>query len=180
MVDKIDTPSDFYTYVVKADIIELRNKPDDLRLVYHACISILSLRDWVFHTYKNRPWTWNGKAQPPFSSKTKIQEHLEALHEEFRIIYDVANFSKHLIMDDNRKRTQAQGIANVQIQSIRTHVGGATLGTFMLNTTMLNEAPHPVTRNSVVIDDGGKLYDVEMSIELTNRVWLQLLAENNW
>ena len=45
---------------------------------------------------------------------------------------------------------------------------------------MLNEAPKFVTEDSVVINDGGKLYDVKMSVESTNNVWLGLITENNW
>jgi hypothetical protein len=45
MVDKIETPREFYTNVVEIDIIEFLDKPDDLRLAYHACVSLVSLRD---------------------------------------------------------------------------------------------------------------------------------------
>jgi hypothetical protein len=180
MVDKIETPREFYTNVVEIDIIESLDKPDDLRLAYHACVSLVSLRDWIFDKYKCRPWKWEGKVQPPFTKKFKLQKSLERLHDEFRIIIDVANASKHLTLDKDKRRTQAEGVANVQIQSTTTSFGGALLGTFEFNTTMFNQPPTVVTADSVIIDDGGKLYDVKMSVASTNRIWGQLLTENNW
>ncbi len=180
MVDKIDTPLDFYKNVVEVDIIEFRNAPDDLRLAYHACVSLLSLRDWVLDNYKNSAWSWQGAAQSTFAKTGELQAQLERLHDEFRIITDVANASKHLTLDIKRRRTQAHGVANVQIQSTTTFSGGAMLGNFGLNTTMLNQAAQAVTEDSVVIDDGGKLYDVKMSVESTNAIWLRLFSENNW
>jgi hypothetical protein len=178
MVDRIDTPSDFYKHVVQQDINELRTKPDALCLVYHACISLLSLRDWVVYKYKNTPWTSRSVMQPPFISNGDMQNRLEGLHDEFRIIYEVANLSKHLHLD--RKRTQADGIANVEIKSITTFTGGAMPGGYMFNTAMLNEPAQASTRNSVFINDGGKLYDVPMSVEATNAIWSELFAENTW
>jgi hypothetical protein len=180
MVDKIETPREFYTNVVAIDIIEFRTKPDDLRLAYHACVSLLSLRYWIFEKYKSLPWTWMSNAQPIFTTKNTFQSRIELLLDDFRIITDVANASKHLTLDKNRRRTQAEGVANVQIQSITTYVGGAVIGAFALNTTTFNQPPTVVTVDSVIIDDGGKLYDVKMSVESTNRIWEQLLVENNW
>lgn len=180
MVDKIETPREFYQNVVAVDVLELRNTPDDLRLAYHACVSLLSLRDWVFTKSVGTSWQWMGTAQRPFTSKGDLQEQLEIIHHEFRIITDVANASKRLMLDKKRKRTQAEGIANVHIQSTTAFAGGALLGTMGLNTAMLNEAPKFVTEDSVVINDGGKLYDVKMSVESTNNVWLGLITENNW
>ena len=172
MVDKIETPREFYANVVAIDILEFRNAPDDLRLAYHACVSLLSLRDWVCTKSARTSWQWMGKAQCPFTNTYDFQAQLEIIHNEFRIITDVGNASKHLLLDKKRRRTQAEGVANVHIQSTTTLVGGALLGTMGLNTTMLNEAGKVVTEDSVVIDDGGKLYDVKMSVESTNNVWL--------
>lgn len=180
MVDKIETPREFYANVVAVDILEFGNKPDDLRLAYHACVSLLSLRDWVFSKSVGTSWQWMGTAQRPFTSKGEFQAHLEIIHNEFRIITDVANASKHLILDKKRRRTQAEGVANVHIQSTTTLIGGALLGIMGLNTTMLNEAPKSVTEDSVVINDGGKLYDVKTSVKSTSNVWLGLMTENNW
>jgi hypothetical protein len=180
MVDKIETPQEFYANVVEIDINEFRNKSDDLRLAYHACVSLLSLRDWIFEKYKGAPWTCMGKAQQPFTSKNSLQASLERELDEFRIITDVANASKHLSLDKDRRRTKAEGVANVHIQSTKTHVGGALLGYSELNGAMLNEPAKVVTSDSVIINDGGKLYDVLMSVESANRIWGQILAENNW
>jgi hypothetical protein len=136
MVEKIETPREFYANVVEIDVIEFRDKSDDLRLAYHACVSLLSLRDWIFEKYNGRPWTWMGNSQQPLASKGTFQANIERLHDDFRIITDVANAS--------------------------------------------SQPPTAVTADSVIIDDGGKLYDVRTSVESTNTIWRQLLKENNW
>src|SRR5277367_2051040 len=180
MVDKIETPRDFYSHVVGVDLMEFRNKPDDLRLAYHACVSLLSLRDWIYVNYVNAVWVWNGVTQPPFVYKTDLQSSLEALCDDFRLITDVANASKHLTLDKKRRRTQAEGVANVHVHTTTTYIGGATFGQFMFNVTTFNEPPEIVTEDSVIIDDGGTLYDVMAAVESTSNVWAQLLTENNW
>lgn len=105
MVEKIETPREFYANVVEIDEIEFRDKSDDLRLAYHACVALLSLRDWIFENYNGRTWTWMGDAQRPLTSKNTFQTSLEHLHDDFRIITDVANASKNLILDRDRRRT---------------------------------------------------------------------------
>jgi hypothetical protein len=94
MVEKIETPREFYANVVEIDVIEFRDKSDDLRLAYHACVSLLSLRDWIFEKYNGRPWTWMGNSQQPLASKGTFQANIERLHDDFRIITDVANASR--------------------------------------------------------------------------------------
>jgi hypothetical protein len=180
MIDKIESPHDFYKHVVVVDILEFNNKADDLRLAYHVCISLLSLRDWVEVTYKGKAWQWNGTPRTPWSGRNDLQSQLQSIHYEFGIITDVANASKHLKLDKSRSRTKAEGIANVHVQSISTTLGGALLGAMGFNTTMFSEAPEVVTEDSVVINDGGKLYDVRTSVESINLIWLKLFSENNW
>ena len=179
-MDKIETPLELYSNVVEIDVAEFLSTPDDLRLAYHACVSLLSLRDWIFENYRGTAWTCLGHSQPIFRSKSNFQSTLEQLLDDFRIVTDVANASKHLFLDVNRRRTQAQGAANVQIQSTTTYIGGALLGSFVLNATPLNQPPTPVIADCVIIDDGGQIYDVKMSVERTNRIWNNLLGENGW
>jgi hypothetical protein len=45
---KIETPREFFDYVVDLDVRDFSVEVDDLRAAYHACNSLLSLRDWVF------------------------------------------------------------------------------------------------------------------------------------
>ena len=69
-----------------------------------------------------------GTKQRPFTTKRELQAELGHLHDEFRIITDVANASKHLALDKKRRRTLAEGVANVQIQSTVTYVGDTKEG----------------------------------------------------
>jgi hypothetical protein len=180
MVDRIDSPREFYGHVVAVDILEFENTPDDLRLAYHACVSLLSLRDWVEAAHKGKPWQWRGNPQTVWAGRKDLQAILESIHDEFRIITDVANASKHLVLDKKRRRTQAEGVANVHVQSTQSYWGGALLGSMGINTTMLNQPPVVNTEDSVVINDGGKLYDVKVSVESVNLIWLELFSENKW
>ena len=49
MGDKIATPREFYSNVVALDVRDFMNTQDDLRLAYHACVSLLSLRLDIYY-----------------------------------------------------------------------------------------------------------------------------------
>ena len=57
-VPRIDTPAEFFRVVVETDVAEFEANQTDLRLAYHSCISLLSFRDWVFNTHKNKHWMY--------------------------------------------------------------------------------------------------------------------------
>jgi hypothetical protein len=52
-ISKIENTREFFDHVVCPDFNDFSTDRTNLRLAFHACTSLLSLRDWVHHAYKN-------------------------------------------------------------------------------------------------------------------------------
>jgi hypothetical protein len=77
-------------------VSEFRANPVDLRVAYHACISLLSLRDWSVVSHKNKAWQSGGVPQNPFITQGDLAGSLSALDARFDVVADVANaFETH-------------------------------------------------------------------------------------
>src|SRR5271166_6097744 len=124
---KIETPSEFFTEVVDVDVSEFQKNPIDLRIAYHACNSLLSLRDWVAETHKNKSWSHGGIPQPLFGSGIQLQKALESLEHKFAIVTDIANASKHMVLDQKRSRTNLYGNANTEVQQFGGPIGSGPI-----------------------------------------------------
>jgi hypothetical protein len=68
----IETPQEFFKHVVSRRRDFLTKDSLDLRTAYHACTSLLSLRDWIFETYKHKQWRAGGSEKQPFDTKYKL------------------------------------------------------------------------------------------------------------
>jgi hypothetical protein len=114
----LQNPEEFLRHVVDADMREFAAPNQaELRLAHHACTSLFSLRDWVYETYRGKVWTYRARQFPAISTKTKFLEDLCAIESDFEIGSDIANASKHMVLDSGRRLTELHGAANVHIQS---------------------------------------------------------------
>ncbi len=77
--NKIDTPHDFFEHVVERDFEDFKGDAIDLRLAYHACTALLSLRDWIKQSYQGKPWSAGGTVQVPFNNAMQLQVALKRL-----------------------------------------------------------------------------------------------------
>jgi hypothetical protein len=171
VASKIETPREFFDHVVDPDVSEFLANPLDLRAAYHACNSLLSLRDWVHTRHKTRPWSSGGAAKQPFAGKGQFQGALEALDQRFAIVTDIANASKHMILDQNRSRTNLAGNANTEVQ--QSH-GGA------IGSGPIGAAPIGGTSSRIVVKIDNQFPDVKDCVTAVHAVWRNLLAENSW
>lgn len=179
-ITKIETPREFFDHVVNPDVDDFINGPTDLRRAYHACTSLLSLRDWIVKSYFKQNWSWQKQAQSRITTTGEIQKALNAIDKSFEITTDIANASKHMVLDPNRRQTELYGAANVEIRTATTAAGGSALGAAMLNSAMLNEAPTIVATERIRVQIGSVHFDVLSCVVKARAIWDSLMGENAW
>jgi hypothetical protein len=168
---KIDTPRDFFQHVVETDVSDFLNNEPALRPAYHACNSLLSYRDWIFATHGGKPWQLLGTPQGPLSNKSQFQKALERADASFAIVADIANASKHLILEAARASAGLTGNADTQVEIID--------GTFG-NGGPFGSVPFGQTIRTIYVNIGQHRHDVIASVRKTHEVWVILNAENQW
>jgi hypothetical protein len=171
IASRIETPREFFDHVVEVDVSEFLTNPLDLRAAYHACNSLLNLRDWVLTMHKTRPWSSGGAAKQPFAGTGQLQQALEALDQRFAIVTDIANASKHMVLDPARSRTKLGGNANTEVQQVH---GGA------LGSGPIGAAPIGGTSSRIVVKIDDQFHDVRDCVTAVHAIWCNLLTENSW
>ena len=164
----IDTAGEFLSEVVEEDCKALAANVS-LHTAFHACISLFSLRDWVFEEHKGAAWTFNGAALTSITGKEALSKQLAAIESSFVVIANVATSAKHMILDQNRN-WQMYGSANVVTQSVG--------GTFQANAFQSNA--FQTGSNIILADLGGTKYDVGACARDVLRMWKKIFAENRW
>jgi hypothetical protein len=170
VASKIETPHEFFDHVVDVDVSEFLTNSGDLRVAYHACNSLLNLRDWIVTTHKTEPWSNGGAAKQPFAGRRQLQGALEALDQRFAIVTDIANASKHMVLDQNRSRTNLSGNANTEVQQVGGAIGSGPIGA----------APIGGTSSRIVVKIDDQFHDVKDCVTTVHAFWRNLLAENSW
>jgi hypothetical protein len=162
----LSTPQDFLKHVVDPDMAEF-SKPDqaELRLAYHSCNSLLALRDWVYETHKNTRWKYQSKTFGPIKSKTTFLKDLCSIEPDFKIIADIANASKHMVLDTTHRLTPLYGSSNVYIETNSSGV-----------TPPMNTAP----KFRVFVQIGNNFLDVLPCAQKVHKVWKALFKQNGW
>jgi hypothetical protein len=167
----ITIPKEFLEKVVDPDMAAFGVQAE-LRLAYHACTSLFSLRDWVFESHKETAWTSQSN-QFSMSSKKRFLTDLCSIEGGFAIIADIANASKHMILDSSRRLTDLYGSANVHVQ---THGGSGLLGFGAVGGGAIGSVP----RSRVFVQIGTHFYDVLEKAQKVHALWTALFAENAW
>jgi hypothetical protein len=93
MTTGLQTPKEFLLQVVDPDMTAFAGQVE-LRLAYHACISLFTPRDWVYETHKGNVWTFQTRSFPAISGKTRFLTDLCSLESDFEIIADIAKLFK--------------------------------------------------------------------------------------
>jgi hypothetical protein len=109
----IRTPADFFRCVLQPDYEAFSSAPTDLRLALHVASSLFHLRDWV--------------AAARGLKTANLQSDLENRCKSFGVIRDVANASKHLVLD-KKPSTRVRGAGDVQLNEIGPSGYGAGPG----------------------------------------------------
>ncbi|CAE6801928.1 hypothetical protein [Paraburkholderia domus] len=84
MQNPITTPRGFFDGVVAPDVADLRENVQDVRLAFHAAISIHQLPEWIFKA---------GLTQ--HVELSQYRDSLYALRPDLKIIRDIASNAKH-------------------------------------------------------------------------------------
>lgn len=175
----IKTARDFMERIVVPDIEESLEHKADLRLAYHACISLFSLRDWIFDERRNTDWTYNGIGREPFKQISELQNSLRDIEPSFDCVSDIANAAKHKVLE--RGYTALYGAANTEIKRVATMISsGAILGALRLNTAALNSAPIMQDTEVIMVKINDEDYPVLAHIARVHGMWTQLMTENSW
>jgi hypothetical protein len=85
----LNTASDYLEKIVIPDYDDFRNNPTDLRLALHVAVSLFQLRDWVLE---------ERGAIKGWRRAEDIQTFLQNKCNDFGLIKDIANSSKHLVL----------------------------------------------------------------------------------
>jgi hypothetical protein len=177
-VTKIETPRDFFDHVVEVDVSEFRANRLDLRAAYHACSSLLSLRDWVVESYKCKPWIFGGLAQKQFVRVGELQTSLEAIEPKFAIVTDIANASKHMVLDPKRRRTNLHGNANTEVHGFSSPSAARFSGG--ISGAPISALPISGGPGHVLVKIDHDFHDVEACILAVHSAWTRILIENSW
>jgi hypothetical protein len=137
-VREVETPRQFFDHVVDADVAEFRVDDTDLRLAYHACISLFILRDWIMHEHRDQPWTWNGVQKPAFHDEGELEATLIEIGHAFKIVADIANTTKHMIRRQRQRQAKTRIVETAVIHS------PSMLGSMGFNTATPNQVDREV------------------------------------
>lgn len=170
-MDRLRTASDFLTHIATPDVQEFQAKPLDLRCAFHACISLLSLRDWVAEGHQGADWHLQGKKQTQLvgnesNRRGSLQTVLRSALKQVALVSDVANGAKHMKL--SRDYTDMQGGANTVVQ-VCTTGGGYSSG-----------SSRPMPKDLIVAEVGPDQVDVLQSVRDLHKLWLAIFAENRW
>jgi hypothetical protein len=157
---RIDNAFTFLKSMVIPDYRDFISQPTDIRRAFHLAASLFHLRDWVQFDYGQlKGW----------SDVWQLQRFLESKCEDFRLIRDIANASKHLDVSE-RARTPVTTAA-------------ATFATLTPNAIW---APDDLTRRYeggsevlVTADHSEPLRFMVIARNVLN-MWEQLFEEEGW
>ena len=169
-ITKIETPKEFLEHVVTPDVTDFRGCSTDLRAAYHACTSLLSLRDWVCEQYKRTSWAYKGNTKTPFINITALQNALNALDNSFAIVTDIANASKHMILDPRRSQTNLWGAANTEVKTTPGAISSAPI----------SAGPISGSASRIVVKIDQNSHDVRNCVDSVHDIWRELFVENAW
>jgi hypothetical protein len=159
----LQTPKEFLDHVVGPDMVDFSQPGQaDLRVAFHACTSLLSLRDWVAAKYDGSQWADGANTFGPIDKKTVVtfQNDLVAVEPNFQIIFDIANASKHMVLNTTRRMTAPYGAESVAIITTSNSTGGNT--------------------QRVVVEIATRVHDVLQCAESVHKAWKSLFAQNGW
>jgi len=100
MQNSIKTPREFFDRVVTPDWEELKKNPHDVRIAFHASISLHQLRDWVFKAYLK------GHLNFP-----QYCEDLCHRCSDLKVIGDLASNAKHFPPNPKRAEKMEVGVS---------------------------------------------------------------------
>jgi hypothetical protein len=105
--------------------------------------------------------------------KLKFSEDLCTIEPDFEIISDIANATKHMVLDSARRLTDLHGAASVHIQA---HGGSGLLGFGVLGRGAIGSMP----TSSVFVQIGTGFHNVLQCACRMHALWKELFAENPW
>jgi hypothetical protein len=156
---RIERAIDFLNQMVIPDYQEFLASSTDVRRAFHLACSLFHLRDWVYWDFKNsKGWT----------AEVQVQQHLENICQDFRLIRDIANASKHLklVSHGTPVTTAAATFATITRESTNA----------LYDSTPRYQGGSEVL---VTVDHGNPLRFVVIADKVL-RMWNQLFETEGW
>jgi hypothetical protein len=123
-----------------------------LDVLYHFCCDAFHLHDWVVHTFPKAEWP---------CIRAQLKSELLDDSPELRACADIANGSKHLVLDQKSWVTGAkEGHAEVTGHSITISPAPATV-TMTGDTVVHGQAVQGYVQDTFVINVGGQHRDAQ-------------------
>lgn len=166
----IASPKEFLTVVVNPDMAEFATNKH-LRFAHHACVSLLSLRDWVGLQHAGKAWKYRGSTIGtinPSALSAGFGADLINIERSFGVVFDIANASKHMVL--SRKNTTLYGSANVSIQIVSSEP----------EKLQPAKSAEDAGETRILVKIGGDFLDVLKNAEAAHKVWKELFEENGW
>jgi hypothetical protein len=176
MTASIQTPQEFWTYVVVPDYQEFMGKVDDLRLAFHCAISLFHMADWVYETYKpaiDSSFVFADRksgVSTPVRQVSQFANAISDLHPDFELIRQIANTAKHLQLTSTSPHPNAPtNAANTAVQSTGFGQGG------------FGQGPFGGTPRVMLANHRGQP-DIEFSVIATTvfNMWQSLSSQHGW
>jgi hypothetical protein len=154
---RIESPRQFFEGIVTPDVSEFLDRELNHRAAYHACISLLSYRDWVLKEYVGKVWSIDSVEQAPLSKVADFQKALQAHDRSFDVVAKIANFSKHMTANN----------------TVLNELGA-------LGTAGFNEVPLAAVKRVFTVRIGTEGHDVRNNVRAAFFAWQKLNKENGW
>ena len=170
----ISTPKEFLLHIVDPDMEEFAREGEySLRSAYHACVSLLSLRDWVGKDHDGKMWSYKSRQIGTIDQgrlKGGFGTDLVNIESDFEIVFDVANASKHMVLNPRQRLTPLYGFANVYIQ--------VTSGAFDISA--FAPGAFQTAQQCIFVKVDTHYHDLLACAQKVHAIWKELFAENGW
>jgi len=124
---------DYFERVVNPNYQEFIATPGSFRTAFNMALSLFNMRDWVFVLNKADA---ERVCCETFATKRSLWDHVQRKIPEARSIRDVANASKHVVLDEHHS-TSMTHIANTSIASFGYGEGTYGVGRFAGATVVM-------------------------------------------
>lgn len=153
---KIENPKDYFDCVIYYNLEQYKNKPDFLPAAFNLSNSLFNMCEWMWHAYEHQLGV-------NILAKNDYVRYVVKSCPSFRYIRDLANASKHVIL--NLPSTKMVGISDAVAAESGFGRGEYGVGKF--------------ARGSVFIDNGGVRIDFEDAADEVFDFWMAELKRFN-
>jgi len=140
-IKRLEGARNYFNEVLKPNFDEFMGTPSSFRTAFNLVSALLHMHEWVFAYDKAAAETYF-RAQ--FARPWPLWEHIEKVQPKAKFIRDVANASKHVVIDRNPSTSMSHQ-ANTSIQTAGFGEGGYGVGRYSAPSVMMSEGAGEVS-----------------------------------